>query len=50
MFKATLPVELWDQLFFDDSLIYLNFNSVSDKIFSLNKLNVIKILFKMSPE
>ena len=28
--------KLWDHLSFDDCLNYLNFNSVSDKIFSLN--------------
>ena len=42
--------ELWGHLFFDDCLNFLNFNSVSDKICSLNELNSIKILYKMSPE
>ena len=42
--------KLWDHLFFDDCLNYLNFNSVSDKICSLDNLNAIKIRYKMSPE
>ena len=29
--------ELWDHLFFDDCLNYLNFNFVSDEISTLNK-------------
>ena len=41
--------KLSDHLFFDDCLNYLNFNSVSDKICSLDELNAIKILYKMSP-
>ena len=42
--------ELRDHLFFNYCLNYLNINSMSDKILPLNKLNAIKILFKMSPE
>ena len=42
--------KLWDHLFFDDCLNYLDFNSVSDKICSLNELDAIKILYKMSSE
>ena len=42
--------KLWAHLSFDECLNYLNFNFVSDKIFSLNELNAIKILYKRSPE
>ena len=42
--------KLWDHVFFDDYLNYLNFNSVSDEICSLNELNAIKTLYKMSLE
>ena len=42
--------KLWDHLFFDDYINYLNFNSVNDKICSFNELNAIKILYKMTPE
>ena len=42
--------ELWDHLFFDDCLNYLNFNSVSDEICTLNNVKAIKIIFKISLE
>ena len=38
--------EFWDHLFFNNCFNYLNFDSVSDKVFSLVKLNAIKIPFK----
>ena len=42
--------ELWDHLFFDDCLNYLNFNSVSDEICTLNNAKDVKIIFKISLE
>ena len=42
--------ELWDHLFFDDCLNYLNFNSVSDEICILNNAKAIKIIIKISLE
>ena len=42
--------ELWDHLFFDDCLNYLNFNSVSEKSCTLNNVKAIKIIFKISLE
>ena len=42
--------KLGDHVFFDDYLIYLNFNFVSDEICSHYELNAIKILYKMSQE
>ena len=42
--------ELWDHLFFDDCLNYLNFNYVSDEICTLNNVKAIKVIFKISPE
>ena len=42
--------ELWDHLFFDDCLNYLNFNSVSDKICTLSNVKAIKIIIKISLE
>ena len=37
--------ELWDHLFFNDCLNYLNFNSVSKENCSLNNVKAIKIIF-----
>ena len=42
--------ELWDHLFFGDCLNYLNFNSVSDEICTLNNVKAINIIFKISLE
>ena len=42
--------ELWDHLFFDDCLNYLNFNFVSDEICTLKNAKAIKIIFKISLE
>ena len=41
-------LELWDHLFFDDCLNYLNFNSASDEICTLSNVKAIKIIFKIS--
>ena len=48
--KVHYRSELWDHLFFDDCLNYLNFNSVSDKICTLKNVTAIKIIFKISLE
>ena len=37
-------------MFFDDCLNYLNFNSVSDEICTLNNAKAIKIIFEISLE
>ena len=42
--------ELWDQLFFDNFLNYLHFNSVSDEICTLNNVKAIKIIFIITLE
>ena len=42
--------ELWDHLFFDDCLNYLNFNSVTDEICTLNNVKAINIIFISSLE
>ena len=39
--------ELWDHLFFDDCLNYLNFNSVSDEICTLNNMKATKLSLKL---
>ena len=42
--------ELWDHLFFDDCLNYLNFNPVSDEICTLNIVKASKIILKLRPD
>ena len=50
MKEVHYPSEVWDHLVFDDCLNYLNFNSVSDEICTLNNMKAIKIIFKISLE
>ena len=47
----TLPVRIvGPPVFFYDCLNYLNFNSVSDEICTINNVKAIKIIFKTSLE
>ena len=49
-FKLHYRSELWDQLFFDDCLNYLNFNSMSNGICTINNVKAVKIILKISLE
>ena len=46
----TLPVRIRHHLFFDDCFDCLNLNSVSDEICTLNNVEAIKLIIKISLE